>query len=77
MDISNLVMEAGLQISMERLSQGRTTITIAHRLSTIESADRIIVLDQGSIVESGSHQELLAHNGIYSKLYQIQFATEK
>ncbi|MES9855586.1 MAG: lipid A export permease/ATP-binding protein MsbA [Sedimenticola sp.] len=66
-----------IQEAMERLSRGRTTITIAHRLSTIESADRIIVLDQGSIVESGTHQELLAHNGIYSKLYQIQFAIEK
>ncbi len=66
-----------IQEAMEHLSQGRTTITIAHRLSTIEKADRIVVLDQGRIIETGNHKELLAHNGLYSKLYQIQFATEK
>ncbi|MES9906527.1 MAG: lipid A export permease/ATP-binding protein MsbA [Sedimenticola sp.] len=66
-----------IQEAMERLSRGRTTFTIAHRLSTIEQADRIIVLDGGTIVESGSHQELLAINGLYSKLHQIQFSAGK
>ncbi|WXG56756.1 MAG: lipid A export permease/ATP-binding protein MsbA [Candidatus Sedimenticola sp. (ex Thyasira tokunagai)] len=66
-----------IQEAMERVSRGRTTITIAHRLSTIENADRIVVLDQGAIVESGSHQQLLAQDGLYSKLYQIQYALDK
>ncbi|MES9899846.1 MAG: lipid A export permease/ATP-binding protein MsbA [Sedimenticola sp.] len=66
-----------IQEAMERLSRGRTTITIAHRLSTIENADRIVVLDQGAIVESGSHQQLLVQDGLYSKLYQIQYALDK
>ena len=62
------------QSAMDALRKGRTTITIAHRLSTIEQADRIVVLDRGEIVETGSHQELLAQDGLYKKLYQIQFA---
>jgi subfamily B ATP-binding cassette protein MsbA len=53
--------------------QGRTTLVIAHRLSTIENADRILVMDHGKIVESGSHQSLLAQNGYYSKLYHKEF----
>ena len=52
----------------------RTTIVIAHRLSTIQSADFIHVVDEGKIVESGHHQELLDLNGPYAKLYQIQFS---
>jgi len=59
-----------VQQALERLRQERTTIVIAHRLSTIEKADRILVLDSGVIVESGSHQELLAHNGTYAELYR-------
>jgi subfamily B ATP-binding cassette protein MsbA len=49
--------------------RGRTTLVIAHRLSTVEGADRIIVLEQGRIVESGKHQELLARGGLYSALH--------
>jgi len=55
--------------ALERLMQGRTTFIIAHRLSTIENADRIFVLENGSIVESGTHIELLERPGMYQKLY--------
>ena len=65
--------ERQVQASLERLMQGRTTLVIAHRLSTVQSADRIIVLDQGRIVEQGSHAELLALDGLYANLYRLQF----
>ena len=61
--------ERRVQQELGVLMQGRTTLVIAHRLSTIEGADRIIVLDQGRVVESGSHQELLARGGLYSALH--------
>jgi len=66
--------ERQVQAALDTLMQGRTTIVIAHRLSTIEHADRIIVLDQGRIVEEGSHATLLACGGIYAKLHRMQFA---
>jgi subfamily B ATP-binding cassette protein MsbA len=65
--------ERHVQAALDTLMQGRTTIVIAHRLSTIEKAARIIVLDSGRIAEIGSHRELLEKNGIYAKLYNIQF----
>ncbi|MFG6248089.1 ABC transporter ATP-binding protein [Vibrio diabolicus] len=65
-------VEAAIQESLNELMQGKTVIAIAHRLSTIAQMDRLIVLDQGSIVEQGSHQELIANNGIYAQLWAHQ-----
>ena len=56
---------------------GRTTIAIAHRLSTIQDMDKILVLHQGELRESGTHQELLAQRGIYYKLYQLQYKDQE
>lgn len=61
-----------IQASLRKMRRGRTTIAIAHRLSTIQDADCIYVLDKGRIIESGSHEELLAQNGTYKKMYQLQ-----
>ncbi|NLS11988.1 ABC transporter ATP-binding protein [Vibrio sp. SM6] len=65
-------VEAAIQESLDELMQGKTVIAIAHRLSTIAAMDRLIVLDKGVIVEQGSHQELLANNGIYAQLWAHQ-----
>ncbi|MGK8203491.1 lipid A export permease/ATP-binding protein MsbA [Burkholderia cenocepacia] len=65
--------ERHVQAALERLMEGRTTLVIAHRLSTIERADRILVLEAGKIVESGSHDELLRHGGLYAHLHRIQY----
>ena len=67
--------EAAIFEGLSTLMAGRTSITIAHRLATVRNADRIFVLDQGRIVESGSHAALLAANGLYARLYRIQFRT--
>jgi len=62
-----------VQDALDRLMQERTTIVIAHRLATIRSADRIIVMDEGCIVEQGDHDSLIAQNGLYARLANLQF----
>lgn len=68
--------ERHVQAALATLMEGRTTVVVAHRLSTIENADRIAVFDKGRIVEVGTHADLLARDGIYSKLYRIQYALD-
>ena len=69
--------ERHIQLALENVRKGRTCLIIAHRLSTIENADRIVVLDKGRIVEQGKHEDLLALNNYYSRLYQSQFRSQK
>ena len=69
--------ERRIQEALKILMQDRTTLVIAHRLSTVESADQIIVLDRGRIVESGTHSKLLGSGGIYANLYEMQFSSEQ
>jgi ATP-binding cassette subfamily B protein len=64
-----------VQQALERLMQGRTTLVIAHRLATILKSDRIVVLDQGRVVETGSHEELAGAGGLYARLADLQFDT--
>ena len=68
--------EHHIQQALEQVMQGRTTLVIAHRLSTIEKADRIMVLDQGQLIEQGSHQQLLEKNGLYTQMYRMNFSEE-
>jgi ATP-binding cassette subfamily B protein len=65
--------EVAVQDALSRALEGRTSLVIAHRLSTVINADKVIVLDEGHIVETGTHSELLARNGLYAELYRTQF----
>jgi ABC-type multidrug transport system fused ATPase/permease subunit len=65
-------VEAAIQENLEILMQGKTVIAIAHRLSTIAAMDRLIVLEQGEVIEQGTHEQLLAKSGVYAKLWQRQ-----
>lgn len=69
--------EASIKEALQRLTEGKTTIVIAHRLTTITSADKIIVMEDGKVAEEGTQRELLASEGIYSRLYNYQFNTSK
>src|SRR5690606_6228734 len=69
--------EARLQAALEAVMHGRTALVIAHRLSTVRAVDRIVVFHRGRIVETGSHDELLAKGGVYARLYRLQFAPEE
>jgi len=65
--------ERHIQSALELLVRNRTTFVIAHRLSTIEHADLIVVMQDGAIIETGTHAELLARAGVYAQLHQLQF----
>jgi ATP-binding cassette subfamily B protein len=69
--------EKVVQKALEKLSGGRTTIVIAHRLSTIRSADKIVVMERGRVMDQGRHEELLERGGIYADLYRLQFQDGK
>ena len=69
--------ESRLQAALEAVMEGRTALVIAHRLSTIRAVDRIVVFHRGRVIESGSHDELLAKGGVYARLYRLQFAVEE
>ncbi|MEC8444131.1 MAG: ATP-binding cassette domain-containing protein, partial [Pseudomonadota bacterium] len=66
--------ERHIQAALEEVMKNRTTFVIAHRLSTIESADKIVVIDQGQIVEQGNHADLIEHDGAYAQLHRMQFS---
>ncbi len=68
--------EREVQLALEQVMEGRTTLVIAHRLATVRRADRILVLNEGSIVEEGNHGELRKKRGVYARLADLQFAAD-
>jgi ATP-binding cassette subfamily B protein len=68
--------EKAVQLALERLMRGRTTLVIAHRLATVKSSNRIVVMDNGRIVATGTHASLVAENGLYARLAALQFAVD-
>ncbi|HMH18288.1 MAG TPA: metal ABC transporter permease, partial [Burkholderiales bacterium] len=68
--------EKGIQAELDRIARGRTTLVIAHRLSTVMDADQILVLDQGHIVERGTHRTLLEQGGAYAQMWALQLQEE-
>jgi ATP-binding cassette subfamily B protein len=69
--------EAHIHAALERLRQNRTTFIIAHRIQTVMRADKILVLDRGRIIQQGTHRELMAQEGIYRKIYDLQARVEE
>ena len=69
--------EQAIQETLRQVAQNHTTLVIAHRLSTVVDADRILVMDQGRIVEQGSHRQLLQHEGVYHHMWQLQQQEER
>ncbi len=65
--------ERAIQAALDELQKNRTSLVIAHRLSTIEQADEIVVVEDGRIVERGTHHDLLEHKGVYAQLHKMQF----
>jgi ATP-binding cassette subfamily B protein len=65
--------ERAVQLAVDELSQGRTTLIVAHRLATVKKADRIVVMEAGKIVASGTHDALVAEDGLYARLARLQF----
>ena len=73
----DMATEYQIQQAMSEVVKGRTTFVIAHRLSTVRDADTILVLDEGEIVERGSHEELLGQDGFYRRIYDVQLRTQE
>ena len=68
--------ERVVQAALDRLAAGRTTLVIAHRLSTVRGADKIAVMDKGRVIDEGTHEQLIARDGIYARLYRMQFKAD-